>query len=211
LLAALPAARPAVEVPIAALPERPDMPIPRERPTTGLVASADAARPVPNASAPTALAALAGGPSVDEQFRALGYAPPTDLPGAPAAGATLLAPGAPAMQAALNAMASAATGSTGARAGREARSSAPARGGDTLARLINRVSGVIPARLYDGSAIRARAFARLDHPDLDAIPQLMAKPRDAIAFGFGTDVYGTLRTDRFTGASIAVLPVVRMP
>lgn len=94
---------------------------------------------------------------------------------------------------------------------REARPAGLARGADALQRLTNRVAAIPPARLLDGNAtLRQKSFARLSHPDQDGLPQLIGKPRAAIAQGFSRDPSGGLRTDGFTGLAIARLPVVKV-
>lgn len=161
----------------------PGLPIPNARPAApDAPAPAQTALPPPLAPLPSAVPVPAGRP---QQVASLG------------SGATTLSPPpAPAKS---------------GTPGREGRPATVARGGDALYRLINRVAAIPPARLLDGNAtMRQKSFARLNHPDQEGLPQLIGKPKAAIAYGFGREINGGLRTDSFSGQAIGRLPVVKV-
>ncbi len=64
-----------------------------------------------------------------------------------------------------------------------------------------------PALLSGAGSTRHRAFAWLSHPNQRALKNVMTPGNRFVSASFDTNPYGGLRTDRFDGPAVVILPV----
>ncbi|MDR3374035.1 MAG: DUF882 domain-containing protein [Ancalomicrobiaceae bacterium] len=208
----------AVPLPIEK-PQLAGVPAPRPKPAT-TIASID-----PRNGINEAFSALTGTPRDDNSAVLLGYAPVTALPDPPAgdprtttsvardhSNGVRMASLSPAeAQAAISPDVLKAGRSLAAIAPMPAPIAAPkGNRADPMTRMVSHVTDQVEAGMLEPtSADRARAMAKLQHPDLDSVHQLIVKPAQLLATGFSA-APSAAPPERFTGPAVVALAVLPM-